>query len=125
MSNKPEASDPGTLLPLQATDFQVLLILANGPLHPYGISKAVEETPDGQVRLEIGSLYRMLNRMMATGLIEEVDGASAEAKGPAARRRMFRITKFGRRVARAEARRLEAVLDEAREQKFLPQARGD
>ena len=125
MSNKPEATDPRTLLPLQAADFQVLLILANGPLHPYGLSKAVEGQPGGHVRLEIGSLYRMLNRMMATRLIEEADGASAEAQGPAARRRVFRITKFGRRVARAEARRLEAVLDAAREQKFLPQARGN
>ena len=124
MSKKPDTGDPRGLLPLAAADFQVLLILANGPLHPYGISKAVEETPGGRVRLEIGSLYRMLNRMMATGLIEDAPGL-APAKGPAARRRVFRITPFGRRVARAEARRLEAVVDVAREQKFLPQARGD
>ena len=108
------------LLPLPAADFQVLLILGSGPLHPYGISKAVEEQPDGRVRLEIGSLYRMLNRMVSEGLIEE---AAAAATALAARRRTFQITPFGRRVAGAEALRLEAVLDVAREQKFLSQTR--
>ncbi len=113
-------ADTRDLLPLPAADFQVLLILGSGPLHPYGISKAVEEQPEGQVRLEIGSLYRMLNRMMSEGVIDE---AAVATSTQAARRRTFQITPFGRSVARAEARRLEAVLDAAREQKFLPQTR--
>ena len=114
--------DPKDALPLAPADFQVLLILADGPLHPYGISKAVEEQPDAQVRLEIGSLYRMLNRMMTSGLI---DDAGEGPKGPAARRRSFRITPYGRRVARAEARRLEKVVSAARARKFLPQTGGN
>ena len=116
-------ADPRSLLPLPPADFQVLLILASGPLHPYGISKAVQEQPRGAVRLEIGSLYRMLNRMKTADLIEEAEAGDAGV-GPAARRRVFCITPFGRRVARAEARRLEAVIDVARQQKFLPQTRG-
>jgi len=122
MSTSSNQPDPHGLLPLAPADFQVLLLLAAGPLHPYGISKAVDEQPELGVRLEIGSLYRMLNRMMSAGLLEEADSATAD-KGPAARRRVFRISPFGRRVARAEARRLEAVLEEAREQRFLPQGR--
>ena len=108
------------LLPLAPTDFQVLLLLGAGPLHPYGISKAVDDNPELGVELGIGSLYRMLNRMMSSGLIEEADGDAAD-QGPAGRRRVFRITPFGRRVARAEARRLEAVIEAARAQNFLPQ----
>lgn len=122
MSNDREPRDPQSLLPLAPTDFQVLLLLADGPLHPYGISKAVEEHPEQGVQLGIGSLYRMLNRMNSAGLIEEVDDDEAR-RGPAARRRVFRITEFGERVARAEARRLEAVVDAARAHDFLPHNR--
>ena len=124
MSNTADRHDANDLLPLPAADLQVLLLLAAGPLHPYGISKAVEEDPGLGVRLEIGSLYRMLNRMMTAGMIEEAEPAAAE-KGPAARRRVFRISSFGRCVAKAEARRLEAVLECAREQRFLPQGRSN
>lgn len=116
---QPAKPDPRDQLPLAPADFQVLLILAEGPLHAYGISKAVEDQPDTQVRLEIGSLYRMLNRMLTSGLIAD---AGDGPKGPAARRRAFRITPYGRRVARAEAQRLERVVDTARARKFLPQA---
>lgn len=122
MTKDREPSEPQDLLPLAPSDFQVLLLLAEGPLHPYGISKAVEEHPEQGVELGIGSLYRMLNRMMSVGLIEEVDDEEAR-RGPAARRRVFRITGFGQRVARAEARRLEAVVDAARAHDFLPQDR--
>ncbi len=122
MKNRVDRRDPEEMLPLPPADFQVLLLLAKAPLHPYGISKAVERPALG-VRLEIGSLYRMLNRMMTNGLIEESGGHAVGGKGPAARRRVFRMTRYGRRVAKAEARRLEAVLEAAREQRFLPQAR--
>ena len=113
--------DVDAALPLSAADFQVLLILAEGPLHPYGISKAVGDWPDTRVRLEIGSLYRMLNRMVTAGLIED---AGEGPKGPAARRRAFRITPFGRKVAKAEAARLEKVVAAARARDFLPQSDG-
>jgi DNA-binding PadR family transcriptional regulator len=114
--------EPTDFLPLAAADFQVLLLLAASPLHPYGISKAVADNPTLGVRLEIGSLYRMLNRMQTAGLIEEADGEGSDA-GPTARRRVFRISTFGRRVAKAEAKRLELVVEAARLQKFLPQGR--
>lgn len=120
MRENEDKSAPARLLPLPPADFQVLLLLGAGPLHPYGISKAVDENPELGVELGIGSLYRMLNRMMSSGLVEEADDVDVD-QGPAGRRRVFRITPFGRRVARAEARRLEAVIEAARAQNFLPQ----
>jgi DNA-binding PadR family transcriptional regulator len=114
--------DPRHLLPLPSHDFHVLLCLLASPRHAYGLARAVEDQPDGGVRLEIGSLYRMLARLTAAGLIEAFD-PPAGAEGHEARRRYYRITAFGRRVAAAEAARLEDMLRRARRQKLLP-ARG-
>lgn len=109
------------LLPLRAHDLQVLLILARGPLHAYGIAKAAEEYPEARVRLEIGSLYRMLNRLLSEGLIEETDD-DGTGDGRGAPRRTYRITDLGRRVAEAEAARLRRVLDLAVEHDLAPEA---
>jgi DNA-binding PadR family transcriptional regulator len=111
--------DPRDLLPLPPHDFHVLLSLAEEPRHAYGLSAAVVESYAGAVRLEIGSLYRILSRLTAQGLISDFD-PPAGAEGHEARRRYYRMTPFGRRVAAAEASRLEAVLREARKQKLLP-----
>src|SRR5688500_6986006 len=105
-------------LPLPPHDFHVLLTLLEGPRHAYALSASAEEEAHG-VRLEIGSLYRILARLTEQGLIEDFD-PPRHAEGHAARRRYYRITSFGRRVAGAEAHRLEAVLRHARKQKLLP-----
>ena len=110
---------PQDLLPLPSHDFQVLLSLSDAPRHAYGLATAVAEQPDGSVRLEIGSLYRILARLTTAGVIEAFDPA-ASAEGHEARRRYYRLTPFGRRVAQAEAARLQAVLRLARRQKLLP-----
>jgi DNA-binding PadR family transcriptional regulator len=103
-------------LPVRPRDFFVLLVLAGGELHGYGIMKGVERESRGSVRLEVGSLYRTLDRLLAAGLIEEA-GADAAAKGATAatapdseRRRNYRLTSFGSRVMRAEAERLQEVV---------------
>ena len=110
--------DPRERLPLPPHDFHVLLTLLEGPRHAYGLSSASAEGTHG-VRLEIGSLYRILARLTEQSLIEGFD-PPREAEGHAARRRYYRITPFGRRVAEAEALRLDAVLRHARKQKLLP-----
>jgi DNA-binding PadR family transcriptional regulator len=112
-------ADPRERLPLPPHDFHVLLALLEGPRHAYGLSTAVETGPDRGVRLEIGSLYRILSRLTQEGLIEDF-ASSATAAGHEARRRYYRITSFGRRVVQAEASRLDAVLRHARRQKLLP-----
>ncbi|HEY7057704.1 MAG TPA: helix-turn-helix transcriptional regulator [Vicinamibacterales bacterium] len=110
--------DPRDLLPLPSHDFQILLSLADAPRHAYGMAKAVQGQTGG-VRLEIGSLYRILARLTGDGLIEDFLPAH-DAEGHEARRRYYRLTAFGRRVARAEAARLEEVVKAARRQKLLP-----
>jgi|SRR5580658_9444618 DNA-binding PadR family transcriptional regulator len=98
---------------LKAGDFHVLLVLAQGPLHGYGIMKEVERDSDGEVRLEIGSLYRLLARLLDAGLIEEADGDE--------RRRFYRISRLGRRVLKSEATRLAELVEKFRARKLLPE----
>ena len=111
--------DPRDLLPLPPHDFHVLLSLAEAPCHAYGLSAAVVEGHKGAVRLEIGSLSRILSRLTAQGLIADFE-PPAGSEGHEARRRYYRVTPFGKKVASAEASRLEAVLREARKHKLLP-----
>jgi DNA-binding PadR family transcriptional regulator len=99
---------------LKPADFHVLLSLADGPLHGYGIMKEVERESGGEVRLEIGSLYRLLGRLLDDGLLEEGDGDE--------RRRYYRISRLGRRLLRAEAERLAVLVDLVRLRKLLPEA---
>jgi DNA-binding PadR family transcriptional regulator len=114
--------DPRERLPLPPLDFHVLLALLEGPWHAYGLSNAVESSRGGGgVRLEIGSLYRILSRLTTEGLIEHFPPPRSAA-GHEARRRYYRITPFGRQVVRAEASRLETVLRHARKHKLLPSA---
>src|SRR2546429_7851270 len=61
-------------LPLKPADFHILLTLLDGPLHGYGIMKEVERESGGEVRLEIGSLYRLLGRLLSDGLLEMGEG---------------------------------------------------
>lgn len=112
------APDPRELLPLPPHDLHVLLALLEGPRHAYGLSQAVDEA-DGDVRLEIGSLYRILARLTRQGVIEDLD-PPAGAEGHEARRRYYRLTAFGRRVAAAEAERLATVVRLARRHRLLP-----
>ncbi len=94
-------------LPLGPKDFQVLLMLLEQPLHGYGIVQASGEGA-GKSTLELGSLYRIISRMMKRGLIEEVSLGEPDSKR---KRRYYAATGLGRRVAQAEAQRLRALLE--------------
>lgn len=114
--DRPAGGDPGTRLPLKPVVFQVLLVLLDGERHGYAIVKALEAA-DGR-RLEPGNLYRTLRTMLGDGLIAE----SARRPDPELddqRRRYFRVTGFGRAVARAEAVRLERLVLAARARDLL------
>ncbi|HEY3742917.1 MAG TPA: helix-turn-helix transcriptional regulator, partial [Bryobacteraceae bacterium] len=80
---------------LRSADFHILLSLSEGPRHGYGIMKDVELESGGGVGLEIGSLYRLLSRLLEEGLIEDADSSSDE------RRRYYRITRTGKRALKA------------------------
>ena len=113
-------SDPQDLLPLGATEFHVLLALMDGAQYGYAIMKTVDAESGGRISPEIGSLYRMLARLMGGGLVEETDAPrDAEPTHPGRDRRYYRLTPRGRAVALAEAKRLRAVLDLAAARKLV------
>jgi DNA-binding PadR family transcriptional regulator len=99
-------------LPLRPVEFHILLSLAAGERHGYGIIQDAEARGETSVP-DVGTLYRALRRMEDQGLI----GASERRQAPDAgdeRRNYYRITPFGLGVARAEARRMEALMRAAR-----------
>ena len=109
---------PESQLPLTPTTFQILMSLVDGELHGYAIMKEVEESTAGDVRLGPGTLYGSLKRLLEAGLVAE-DGERADPAMGDERRRYYRLTKFGLSVARAEARRLDAVVRSARQKRLI------
>lgn len=114
-----EPSPQADAVPLSALDFQVLLVLAEEDLYGYAIMKAVEEQSAGRLRPEIGSLYRVLARLMGEGFLEETDHPGELESHPGRERKYYRLTDRGREVAVAEARRLREVLELARERRLV------
>jgi DNA-binding PadR family transcriptional regulator len=105
-------------LPLRRVEFHILLSLAAGERHGYGIIQDIEARGETPVP-DVGTMYRALARMAEAGLIEAAARRAAPDTGEE-RRNYYRITIIGRRVARAEARRLEALMREARVGGLLP-----
>jgi DNA-binding PadR family transcriptional regulator len=95
------------------------LALADEERHGYGIMKEVEDRTGGEVRLGPGTLYGALKRLLSEGLIEE-SGERPDPELDDQRRRYYQITDFGRRVAGAEAERLQDLVNTARARKLLP-----
>jgi len=104
--------------PLPSAAFQILLSLTDNELHGYGIMRQVEDQTNGRIRLGPGTLYSSIQALVEEGLIEEVD-RSKEAVGGAERRRYYRLTSSGRKLARSEAERLADLLRVARTKKIL------
>ena len=110
-------------LPLTATDFHILLVLARDDLYGYAIQKAVETESGGTVSPEIGSLYRALARLVTAGFVEEVPPPQqAAAPSPGRPRRYYHLTQPGREALGADARRLEEAVEIARERQILGSA---
>jgi DNA-binding PadR family transcriptional regulator len=107
--------------PLPSAAFQILLALAGEDLHGYGIMRQVADQTDGRIRLGPGTLYSSIQTLLEAHLIEELD-AREDAKLGSERRRYYRLTIAGRKLARAEAGRLADLLRVARAKKIL---RGD
>ena len=110
--------DPSCCLPLTAAAFHVMLSLADGQKHGYAILKEVEQRSMGRVRLSTGTLYGILKRLLADGLIcESVEGTTE-------RRQAYRLTPFGRKVAVAEAERLRDLIQAAHTKRILVEGSG-
>lgn len=98
--------------PLTPAAFQVVLALAGGKAHGYRIMGYVSEVSDGAIHLPPGTLYRTIARLVADGLVQEVPNRNENAAHDA-RRRYYRLTRLGRRVAMREAKMLARLVDAA------------
>lgn len=115
-SSSPARADAA--IPMPPSEFQILLALADGERHGYAIMQEVERRSDGAVRLGPGTLYGSIKRMLAAGLIGE-RGARPTSSRDDERRRYYHMTPLGRRVAAAEARRMEQLVSAARSKRLL------
>jgi DNA-binding PadR family transcriptional regulator len=104
---------PADFLPLHKDTFHILVALADRDRHGYSIMQDVSARTNGQMKLSPSTLYGAVRRLLETGLIEELD-ERPDPENDDERRRYYRITRFGRQVAVAEARRLERLLSDAR-----------
>lgn len=99
---------------ITAAAFHILLALAEGEQHGYAIAKAIERETGGGMILGPATLYRTIKQLLADGWIEETTAEDED------RRRSYRLTARGRRVAQAEAVRLDAIVRLARRRRLLP-----
>lgn len=98
--------------------FHILLALAGGEKHGYGIMQDVATQSDGDLQLGPGTLYGCLKRMLAAGLVQESD-ERPDPQLDDERRRYYRISDQGRHAVRAEARRLARAVEVARARRVL------
>jgi DNA-binding PadR family transcriptional regulator len=116
MTPKTASDDPAQ--PLSYVEFHILLALAEEARHGYGIMLDTGERTGGSVTLEPGNLYRALKRMRARGLVDRAEQPAA-AEGDDERRRYYRITDVGRRVAAAETQRMAELVEVARARRIV------
>ena len=109
-----KASAPESHLPLSVPVHQILLSLADQDRHGYAVIQDIRERTDGEVALTASTLYGALSRMLTERMINEVKHPKPIPEDRDSRRRYYRVTKYGRAVARAEARRLARALELAR-----------
>jgi DNA-binding PadR family transcriptional regulator len=109
--------DPHSFLPLHPLELRVLLILAEGTAHGYGVVKEIEAREKYLPRIYPANLYRRIRDLLRKGLLEDAeapDGPSVDA-----RRRYFQITELGQAVLRAEVARMKGLLSEAKKATLL------
>lgn len=110
------ARDPRMALPLNPRAFYILLALAAEESHGYAIAKSAEAATDGVIRLTAGTLYPLIRQMLADGWIAEC----GPARDQDPRRRLYRLTPWGTRIAQAEAARLAQAVRMAAAQRLIP-----
>ena len=111
--------DPQRFLPLPTLSYYVLLALGEGEAHGWAVIKRIRELTDQAANPSSGSLYLAMVRLQDDALIDEV----ASPAGEDGRRRYYRLTPFGREVARAESLRLDRLLHRARALDLLQEPR--
>jgi PadR family transcriptional regulator, regulatory protein PadR len=94
---------------MSGLEYHVLLALAGGPLHGYAVKQRVEDESGGSLTPQPGSLYRVIARLMTSGLVVETNPPGAVSPHPGLARRYYALTAAGRRALGAEARRLKGA----------------
>jgi len=112
-------SDPEAFLPLSAPVLNILLALGSDRLHPYGIMQEIDRRTGGKAVILPGTLYTSIARMLDQGLIEDAPDRP-EPEDDDARRRYYRLTELGRRVAAAEVDRMATLIRVAKDQNLVP-----
>ena len=110
--------NPEDFLPLTPATFHILLALADRDRHGYDVMREVDERTAGKIRMGPGTLYGSIKRMLSDGLVEELD-ERPDPELDDERRRYYRLTDFGYRVATAEAERLAELVKTAKKKKLL------
>jgi len=105
--------DPESFLPLPQAAFHILVALAQGDRHGYAIMQDVATGTDGKLKLNPGTLYTTIRRLLEQGLVIELD-ERPDPEEDDERRRYYRLSALGRDVAKAEAARLQQSLAFAR-----------
>lgn len=109
-----------SLLPLPSATFHILMAVSNEDRHGYAIIQDVAELTSNAVKLSAGTLYRSIQRMLEQDLLIETESPDPESDDE--RRRYYRITPFGRKVAQAEAARLSRMVKLAQRSGFTAKA---
>ena len=122
MDDKARAPIPEGYLPLTPAVLDIMVALGDEELHGYAIMQEVRRRTAGKRRLAPGTLYRSLKQMEERGLLEESE-ERPEAGLDDERRRYYRLTDLGRRVALAELERLEGLVRAGRSKGFVPSGR--
>ncbi len=102
-------NDPRQLLPLRPVEFLLMLALVEGEQHGYALAREISERTEGVVQLEPGNLYRVIKRLVGQGLVQ-LSEQRPVAELDDERRRYYRLTPLGTRVAALEADRLRHLL---------------
>jgi DNA-binding PadR family transcriptional regulator len=112
---------PEDMLPLTPAVFHILLSLADGEKHGYAIMQTVEDMSDGRVKMGPGTLYGSIKRMQKNNLIVETD-QRPDPQLDDERRRYYKLTDFGQRVATLEAYRLHKLVNSRQSRRLLGDA---
>jgi DNA-binding PadR family transcriptional regulator len=111
--------DPADFLPLTAMQFHIMVSLAREARHGYGVMQEVETRSRGEVKIGAGTLYTALKRMLEDELVRELETPPRGEDASDERRRYYKLTPFGLVVLRAEALRLEGLLEYARAERLI------
>lgn len=97
--------------PLTPAVFNVLIALAGGDRHGYAILKDVHQRTEGRAKMQAGTLYGTLQRLLELGWVDELDPPPHETDS---RRRYYRLNREGRNAIDLEVRRMEGLVRAAR-----------